>query len=30
MPRTTVNLDGEVLRELKDRAAREGKSLGDL
>jgi hypothetical protein len=30
MPRTTVNLDGEVLRELRDRAAREGKSLGDL
>jgi hypothetical protein len=30
MPRTTVNLDASVLRELKRRANEEGKSLGDL
>ncbi|MGH2556487.1 MAG: type II toxin-antitoxin system VapB family antitoxin [Actinomycetota bacterium] len=30
MPRTTVNLDASVLRELKRRAAEEGKSLGDV
>lgn len=30
MPRTTVNLDASVLRELKRRAAAEGKSLGDV
>ncbi|MCA1726240.1 MAG: antitoxin [Actinobacteria bacterium] len=30
MPRTTVNLDASVLRELKRRAAQEGKSLGDV
>lgn len=30
MPRTTVNLDPSVLRELKRRAKDEGKSLGDV
>lgn len=30
MPRTTLNLDATVLRELKQRGEREGKSLGDL
>jgi hypothetical protein len=30
MPRTTVNLDGSVLRALKRRAADEGKALGDV
>jgi hypothetical protein len=30
MPRTTVNLDPAVLRELKRRADQEGKSLGQL
>lgn len=30
MPRTTLNLDPTVLRELKQRGEREGKSLGDL
>jgi hypothetical protein len=30
MPRTTVNLDPTVLRELKRRARAEGKSLGDV
>ncbi|MGH9391341.1 MAG: hypothetical protein ACRD1Z_17175 [Vicinamibacteria bacterium] len=30
MPRTTVNLDPSVLRELKRRAKAEGKSLGDV
>jgi plasmid stability protein len=30
MARTTVNLDPAVLRELKKRAAREGKSLGQV
>jgi plasmid stability protein len=30
MPRTTVNLDPSVLRDLKRRAAREGKSLGQI
>jgi hypothetical protein len=30
MPRTTVDLDASVLRELKRRAKAEGKSLGDV
>lgn len=30
MPRTTVNIDASVLRQLKRRAAEEDKSLGDL
>lgn len=30
MPRTTLNIDPTVLRELKQRGEREGKSLGDL
>ncbi len=30
MPRTTVNLDASVLRELKRRARNEHKSMGDL
>jgi plasmid stability protein len=30
MPRTTVNLDASVLRELKRRATDEGKSLGQV
>lgn len=30
MPRTTVDLDPSVLRDLKRRAKREGKSLGTL
>lgn len=30
MPRTTVNIDASVLRELKRRQRREGKPLGDL
>lgn len=30
MPRTTLNIDASVLRELKQRGEREGKSLGDL
>jgi hypothetical protein len=30
MPRTTVNLDPSILRELKRRAEEEGKSLGDV
>jgi hypothetical protein len=30
MPRTTVDIDAQVLRDLKDRQAREGKSLGEL
>lgn len=30
MPRTTVNLDASVLRELKRRAKEQGKSLGDV
>jgi len=30
MPRTTVDIDAQVLRELKDRQAREGKTLGQL
>lgn len=30
MPRTTIDLDPTVLRELKRRARREGKSLGRL
>ena len=30
MPRTTVNIDASVLRELKQRQQREGKSLGEL
>lgn len=30
MPRTTVNLDPTVLRELKRRARAEGTSLGDI
>jgi macrodomain Ter protein organizer (MatP/YcbG family) len=28
MPRTTVDLDADVLKELKERARREGKTLG--
>lgn len=30
MPRTTVNIDESVLRELRRRQRREGKSLGEL
>lgn len=30
MPRTTIDLDGSVLRELKARQAREHKTLGQL
>ena len=30
MPRTTVNIDASVLRELKRRARKEGKTLGQL
>lgn len=30
MPRTTLDLDAAVLRELKRRSAREGKSMGRL
>lgn len=30
MPRTTLNLDASVLREVKRRARDEGKSIGDL
>jgi hypothetical protein len=30
MTRTTVDIDGTVLRELKEKAAREGKSLGQV
>ncbi len=30
MPRTTLNLDASVLREVKRRARDEGKSLGDV
>jgi len=30
MPRTTLNIDGSVLRELKRRARDEHKSLGDM
>lgn len=30
MPRTTLNIDASVLRELKRLKAREGKSLGEL
>lgn len=30
MPRTTIDLDDSVLKELRRRAAREGKSLGRL
>lgn len=30
MPRTTLNIDATVLRELKRRGEREGKTLGDL
>ena len=30
MPRTTVNIDASVLRELKQRQQREGKPLGEL
>jgi hypothetical protein len=30
MPRTTIDLDGSVLRELKKRQQREGKTLGRL
>lgn len=30
MPRTTVNLDASILRQLKSRAKDEGKSLGDV
>ncbi len=30
MPRTTLNLDPSVLREVKRRARDEGKSLGDV
>ena len=30
MPRTTVDIDAQVLRDLKERQAREGKSLGEL
>lgn len=30
MPRTTVNLDASILRDLKRRAKDEGKSLGDV
>lgn len=30
MPRTTLNLDAVILRELRDRGALEGKSLGQV
>lgn len=30
MPRTTLNLDASVLRELKRRARNEGKSIGEI
>jgi hypothetical protein len=30
MPRTTLDIDGTVLAELRERGAREGKSLGQL
>jgi hypothetical protein len=30
MPRTTIDIDSAVLRELKDRKQREGKTLGQL
>ena len=30
MPRTTVDIDAQVLRDLKERQAREGKTLGEL
>jgi hypothetical protein len=30
MPRTTLDLDGSVLRDLRDRARAEGKSMGRL
>jgi hypothetical protein len=30
MPRTTLNLDASVLREMKRRARAQGKSLGDV
>lgn len=30
MPRTTLDIDGSVLRELKRRRQREGKSLGQI
>ncbi len=30
MPRTTLDIDASVLRELKERQKREGKSLGQL
>lgn len=30
MPRTTIDIDSAVLRELKEKAAREGKSLGQV
>ena len=30
MPRTTLNLDGSVLREVKRRAKDQGKSVGDV
>ncbi|CAN5754444.1 antitoxin VapB48 [soil metagenome] len=30
VPRTTVDIDAQVLRDLKDRQAREGKTLGEL
>jgi hypothetical protein len=30
MPRTTLDIDGTVLAELRERGAREGKTLGQL
>jgi hypothetical protein len=30
MPRTTIDIDGAVLRRLRDRKRREGKTLGQL
>jgi hypothetical protein len=30
MPRTTVDIDAQVLRDLKERQAREGSTLGQL
>lgn len=30
MPRTTLNLDSSILRELKERQRRDGRSLGTL
>lgn len=30
MPRTTIDIDAQVLRDLKDRQERDGKSLGQL